>query len=572
MGKERVWDCIWLLAWGIASSAWCLGSAASIGATFDEPGDVAAGLEFWHTGSHGKLLRVGAMPLPMDVCALPIYVQERLQGGTIDLLHGNQRQAMFLARTGTLAFWWLLLCYGWRAGRELGGPWGGRLAIALIAAEPTLLAHAALATKDIAISACLLAFVYHFRTGRDGRWWARVGLPGIWFGVALLAKASALAFGPLCMLAVEAERLVRQRRNSLASPLDTTAVNEARFVVSESPQSWGTSLASWLRDSLAIGLIGVGLASIYCGSDWEADANWVKWAHGLPSESDLRVPMVWLSEHVRIFHNAGTALAWQIGHNLRGHDGTFLLGRTTPHSIWYYFPVALSMKLTAGLLLLPLVLLVVRPRSLTNWACVAAAVLLVYSVKCNVQIGVRLMLPLVVLGMVGLAAALANACRESGPGWRRQILRGAGLCAVGWAVLASTWVWPHGLCYVNEFWGGTDRGYLCLSDSNYDWGQGLPELAAWQQRQGADVPLDVWYFGTDPLLKTLPLRSVPLHIIAPSREELLKVVHGRCLAVSTTMLHGYLPRSGPAADMVEFLRRTQPIDRTQTFLIFDFRE
>src|SRR5207245_1176379 len=73
-----------------------------------------------------------------------------------------------------------------------------------------------------------------------------------------------------------------------------------------------------------------------------------------------------------------------------------------------------------------------------------------------------------------------------------------------WNTVAALLVWPHGLCYTNELWGGTRQGYLYLSDSNYDWGQGLPELARWQ-RHHRDTPLEVWYFGSDPRLAKLPM-------------------------------------------------------------------
>lgn len=564
MARMRWFDLAWLLCWGIASAAWCLSAAATIGATFDEPGDVAAGLEFWHTGSHAKLLRVGAMPLPMDICALPIFIYERCEGIDVNLAYGNARLPLFLARAATLLFWWLLLYYSWRVGTHLGGPWAGRLAVALLAAEPTFLAHACLATKDIAISACLLALVFHFRVGREGGWLRRIGVPGVWFGIALLAKATALAFGPICMLAVEIERLLR-----VPAP-DGTTMSPARGPVAkmaDAGRDWWQRLRPWRSDVLRIGILGLAVMLLYCGSDWLPEKSWVKWAHELPEQNLARAPMIWLSEHICIFYNGGGALVRQIAHNFRGHDGSFLLGQVAPRSFWYYFPVAVSMKMTLGLLLLPVLLLLLQPRSLTNWACVAAGVLLAYSLKCNVQIGVRLMLPAVALGVVGVSVSVVRAWHESLPGWRRSLLGGAAALAVLGGIIASVRVWPHGLCYINLLWGGTERGYLCLSDSNYDWGQGLPELVEWRKKNAADVPLDVWYFGTDPACQMLPERFAPLHEWASSGDEVEACVHGHYLAASTTLLHGpYLP-SNPVA---LFLRSRQPVARTQTFFIYDF--
>src|SRR5262249_26381884 len=138
-------------------------------------------------------------------------------------------------------------------------------------------------------------------------------------------------------------------------------------------------------------------------------------------------------------------------------------------------------KLSLALLALPLVLLAVRARSLLNWPCLAAAALLAFSLTCRGQIGIRLVLPLVVLAVVGLAGAAARACAELPDGLaagrlRRGVLVAALSAAVLWAGYSALAVWPHGLCYTNELWGGTANGYLCLSDSNYDWGQGLGEL------------------------------------------------------------------------------------------------
>src|SRR5207237_1443167 len=74
--------------------------------------------------------------------------------------------------------------------------------------EPSLLAHASLVTTDIAVTACVLALVYHYRMGRGAGWFGRIGLPTFWYAVAILAKASGLVFGPICLLVVELSLVV----------------------------------------------------------------------------------------------------------------------------------------------------------------------------------------------------------------------------------------------------------------------------------------------------------------------------------------------------------------------------
>jgi hypothetical protein len=556
--RSRVWDWLWVAAWGVASSVWCVTAAGQIGATFDEPVYVARGLEGGRAGSHRELMRMGTMPLPVDLDTLPLYLWERWHGVQLDP-EADLAKLLPWARAGTLVFWWVLLIYGWRTGAAIGGRWGGRIAVALLACEPSLLAHAGLATTDIAVTACLLAFVYHFRTGRDGGWLRRVGLPALWFAAAVLAKASGLVFGPVCLVAMELDRVVRagdpvgeERRSSL--------LGWALGIVMR-------LLASW-RDCVQIFGIGLVLVFVYCGSDWQPQPAFVEWAQRLPDGPAARA-LVWTADHLRIFSNAGEGIVRQVRHNVRGHLGAFILGHSQPRAVWYYFPVALTIKMSVPLLLLPAGLLMLRPRALANWACLAAGALLLASLTCRVQIGIRLVLPMVALGVVGLAAAAADTWR-SGSGWRRPLLAWLAPLGIGWTALAAVLVWPNGLCYTNDLWGGTERGYLLLSDSNYDWGQGLRELARWQQRQGVR-DLDVWYFGTDPTFRSLPMHDLRLHTLnIQGPEDVLSHVNGHYLAVSTTLLYGVRQPTQGHARSAAFLLGQRPVARTTTFLIFDF--
>src|SRR5262245_22624622 len=147
--RGRQWaDGLWFLAWATVSSLWCLTAAAQIGPTFDEPLYVERGLDGWRGFSHRGLLVVGTMPLPIDVQTLPLYLWERCSGTRINA-RDDLGAILVFARAGTLLFWWLLLWYARLTGRLLAGPWAGRVAVAMLACEPNLLAHAGLATTDI---------------------------------------------------------------------------------------------------------------------------------------------------------------------------------------------------------------------------------------------------------------------------------------------------------------------------------------------------------------------------------------------------------------------------------------
>ena len=125
MRSRRV-DIVWLLAFGVASSAWCLSAAAELGATFDEPLYLNAGLTSWRTGSNKLLMSAGTMPLPVDVQTLPIYLWERSRGTEFHA-YREIESILPVVRAANLTFWWLLLVYAMRLGRTFGGAWAGRL-------------------------------------------------------------------------------------------------------------------------------------------------------------------------------------------------------------------------------------------------------------------------------------------------------------------------------------------------------------------------------------------------------------------------------------------------------------
>ena len=77
-------DVLWLLAFGVASSVWCLSAATQLGVTFDEPLYVKAGLVNYRTGSNKLMMRAGTMPLPIDVQTLPVHLWEQHRGHEFD--------------------------------------------------------------------------------------------------------------------------------------------------------------------------------------------------------------------------------------------------------------------------------------------------------------------------------------------------------------------------------------------------------------------------------------------------------------------------------------------------------
>lgn len=559
--RGRWVDALWLLAVAVASSAWCLTAAAQLGATFDEPFYVKAGLVNWRTGSNKLMMRAGTMPLPVQVQTLPVYVWERQRGYEFDSV-AELHTVLPVCRATNLVFWWLTLVYAMRLGRTFGGAWGGRLAVALVACDPNFLGHAALATTDTALLALMLAFVYHtYHCYTPGASWKRrVLVPGLLYGLAITAKASAMVFGMQALLVLGLWNLAKA--GVLTPPPGSSVWRKAVHL-------WHATF-QFRKDVAVIGYIGFVFVFAYCGSDWGAEPTFIKWADTLP-DGDLKQKMVPISRELKIFTNAGEGLLQQIKHNVRGH-GTYLLGEWHPRATPVYFPLALSMKVPLPAIALLLAALVVHPRRLLVPTAGVALLLFAFTPNCRVQIGIRFVFVLMALAYISVGAAIARGWTDQRAGVRvvPRWLVGALL-----AVLAGTaaWVWPHGLSYFNQAWGGMPAGNTLLHDSNYDWGQGIPELRAWNAAHNSGEPLAIWYYGTDPDVARPQFVWVQLsHLPVRDADDVPHHCPTKYLAVSAAILSNNPAPTPPHKARLEWVRAQTPVARTTHFFIYQLRE
>lgn len=162
-----------------------------------------------------------------------------------------------------------------------------------------------------------------------------------------------------------------------------------------------------------------------------------------------------------------------------------------------YFPILYFTKLSIGLLALNFIgLLFVAwnfftckinlknkflsfiKNPLSFFLLVFSYLYLVVTLSSNLQIGLRHILPVII------AATLLTA-KVIDMYWNKKLLNMlktkyvfSGLAVV---ILISTFLsFPHYLSYYNYLGGGTDRGYMIATDSNYDWGgQDVKRLAKW---------------------------------------------------------------------------------------------
>jgi tetratricopeptide (TPR) repeat protein len=157
----------------------------------------------------------------------------------------------------------------------------------------------------------------------------------------------------------------------------------------------------------------------------------------------------------------------------------FLLGHDYPHGVWWYFPVALSIKTSLGLIgllvLAGFALISGRLRRRREFAylIVPGAIYLTVAVLSGMNIGTRHVLFLYPLAALLGAAGLTALARHN----RRWIWIGGGL--VAFHVISAMAIFPAEMAYGNEAWGGTANTHKHLSDSSVDWAQQLPHIKQW---------------------------------------------------------------------------------------------
>ncbi len=192
----------------------------------------------------------------------------------------------------------------------------------------------------------------------------------------------------------------------------------------------------------------------------------------------------------------------------------FLLGRTYPHGVWFYFPVLFALKSTPGflgLLLLAALFALRRWRALghpLHWRVLAIgfAAFTAFCLLSRVNIGLRHFTVPMILLMVGISALPPLI------GSSRVAASLAALCAAS-CVVSAIAAYPYYFPYVNVFGGGRPP-YQLMGDSNIDWHQALPEVRSFAERHNL-TQLRLDDYGLSDPVATVP-QAVAWNCASPS--------------------------------------------------------
>jgi hypothetical protein len=487
-------------------------------ATYDEAAYLRVASRWWRTGDQSEITRMGSPLLFWKLQQAPVlWALDRTgHGGWIDDPAGHERELLPLVRVSSSWLW--LLAFGLTAawsGRSYG-PRAMALAAWIFALSPNLIAHGALATMELPLVAAATAmfwFFWRFLETSRRRWFFASAAAA---GLAFSCKYTTILFPPI----LAAAWWIARRR-----------AGERRAIVLLRQSAAGFSV--FLLVMLGANLAATGFARIPLSTarghhptleNWLGPAG-AEYAKGM---YETPLPQDWVG------------LATQLHHQASGGP-SYLWGERRMNGWWYYYLVAMAVKIPLAFWLLATArLLLVRPgggapgaRSHENLLPLVCLLLLaITAAGSSRNYGIRYLLPLAPLAIVWVSAL-----GELGGALLPPIAVAAGLAGYAGAVAG---IHPHELTYFNAFAGGPRGGRRILSDSNLDWGQGLESLVRLQREQPQFRDLTLYYFGdTEPTRYGVAgrchvINAVDEHIDLPG----LGTVTSRYLAVSASLQWG----------------------------------
>jgi hypothetical protein len=446
-------------------------------ATLDEQNHIARGLAFLRTGDlrlnliHPPLINViSALPLLRDnSIKLPLddvsWRTADYNGFGVQLLWvKNDNGPSIVARArvpimvltvflGGLVFIWAYELYGWPS---------AVLTLALLCFDPNILAHGALATNDLGMTCFTCLALYAFWRLLKAPGWIRAAMAGVALGLALTAKFSSV----FLFVALPATALVSW---ALSSGEERTVERLKRLAL------------------LSTAVIGAAFLTL-----WAVYGFQLRYA----TLSGFPIPAKAYLDGLQFARTTVT-----------NGRSAFLLGMYSETGWWYYFPVAFLVKtpLPTLLLLVCAVVFVVRTRAWKQSAILLTPVVIYFALAMTspLEIGYRHLLPIlpmlfIFIGQLAISKARSGVDRQEKAGGSASKLawmKWAAVLLMLLLIVEAVRIYPDYLTYFNLAAGGPSGGKRILADSNLDWGQDLPGLRGYMDREKLDS-IKLSYFGS----------------------------------------------------------------------------
>jgi 4-amino-4-deoxy-L-arabinose transferase-like glycosyltransferase len=388
---------------------------------------------------------------------------------------------------GTVFFW----------ARARYGSGAALLAVALLAFDPNVIAHAGIVHTDLGAALTVLAAVLAWENLRRAPSLQSLLGAALALGIALVTKFSAVYLVPIFLL----QGFLAARRESrpgaaVARMLGRLALVGAGALV------------------VVLGVYSLVTARIDLADQREVIHEMVA-LRGAPGLSRVIESIAGVCPPLGHYLGGLASVARQ---NAVGGGVNYFFGKVSVTGFPLYFFVAFLFKSALAVLAVCVLVLFAlardpETREEAPLLLLPVGVLFLASIGSSYNIGIRHMLPVYPFLALAAAGAFARACRRARekPNGRSRALVWllAALPVVSAVELAR--IHPHELSYFNLLAGGPEGGRRYLSDSNVDWGLDLKRLAA-RMRVDGGAPPTVAYFGGD----DVPYRlGVPDFLVAP---------------------------------------------------------
>jgi hypothetical protein len=452
-------------------------------ATYDEVAYLRVAARWWRTGEQAEITRMGSPLTFWKLQQAPVLWLLDCTGhrdwvdGPID----HQQELLPLARLGSAWIW--LVAFGFTTlwSRRSYGPRAMALAAWLFALSPNLLAHGALATMELPLVASTTVMFYLFwrflETNHRFWFWAAAAVGGLAFS----CKFTTILIPPILGAVWWVVRFRRGERKKL----------EVTWHVA-------TSMVGFLATMVLADAAVTGFACMPLSTSHGRHPTIERWFN--PRVVDLiarlyetPLPQDWVG------------FATQLHHQASGGP-SYLFGERRMTGWWYYYLVAVAVKVPLTFWILTVARIALRRRcpgvfppfcENERLPLVFLLYMVITAIGSSRNYGVRYLLPLAPLAIVWVSE-IAKPIRAGTP--KVAVLAWcAVLAGLAGYVAAVARIHPHELTYFNALAGGPLGGRRILADSNLDWSQGLKSLARLQRLRPELRDITLYYFGdTEP--------------------------------------------------------------------------
>lgn len=364
-----------------------------------------------------------------------------------------------------------LLVFIWA--RSLYGDKAGLFGLFLYCLSPNILAHAGLATTDMIAAFFILLSVYAFWLFLCDSSFRNMIFAGLCLGLAQLSKYNAVFLYPIFSVLSLFEIAAISKLKSGNLLIKLLFMFFISLIVTWG--GYGFDLQPILKDTMR--------AEEKMDMAHSAASKLPAYLNCIRLKDVLTKTPVPLSAHM-------LGIAGVIRHSHEGHRSYFLGNWSSGGNPAYFLVAFLIKNPIPFLIFLSIGVFITFIRKIgraERVILITIALFFVVSSFGKLQIGLRHILPLFPLCFIiaGRSELLFD---------RYKLLKLAMWLMAAWYAVTAFFVWPDYISYFNEFAGGSKSGYMYLRDSNLDWGQDLPGLAAYMKKNDvAEVALE--YFG-----------------------------------------------------------------------------